>query len=603
MQITYDFTAENMAFRIPVQVTLVDDYMQASLLYDEIEEYGASRITSINLMPYFGAGAADEDGYLFIPDGSGALVEFSDNVRNADEWRQTVYGPDPAVNLMLRSVEPPQTVRMPVFGIKKGDGAFLAVISEGDTAASVFAANRFSDAPYAAVGSAFIYHQYDMTGLRAQTGIIRPLPLTQEQPVDVTPKVRYYFLNGEDANYSGMARRYRAYLEDTKGLTLLKEQNSSPVSLSFYGSTTKESRFLGIIPYNKKVTATEFSEVADYLGLLREAGISNPDVFLYGFEKGGYQQAYGRKQSFDSAVGGKKGYTSLLEGAPQVTVYTMASLSRDYGSVFSQSRYIRGLNRMSVLRRNALLSTGDWDFDGVQWRYLRPSVFTDMANEWIQSAVKADNAGVLFGKMGQELYSDITTDAVPGRDRTASAFLGALSTAGESFKWTAAEGCNIYLAADADLLTEVPVVSSNHDIISEDVPFLMMALHGYVRMVSEPVNRMADRAAAIPVLLGAGVQANWQLTAIEPVKLADTSLSFLYNTQMNGWTDDIVETAQMFSTVQQDLANVPIQSHSRAEGLDIFTYENGTRILANGTDSTISYMGTSVPAGQAVLMP
>lgn len=66
LKITYDFSAESMQFRIPVQVTLGEEYAQAEILYDEIEEYGAARITNIDLFPSFGAGKVGEDGYLFL---------------------------------------------------------------------------------------------------------------------------------------------------------------------------------------------------------------------------------------------------------------------------------------------------------------------------------------------------------------------------------------------------------------------------------------------------------------------------------------------------------------------------------------------------------
>ena len=77
--------------------------MQVRILYDDIREYGKSKITRIDLLPWFGAGAADEEGYLFIPDGSGALVDFADNTHDAPTYRMPVYGSDPAVDLLLKT--------------------------------------------------------------------------------------------------------------------------------------------------------------------------------------------------------------------------------------------------------------------------------------------------------------------------------------------------------------------------------------------------------------------------------------------------------------------------------------------------------------------
>ncbi len=593
--ITYDFSGDSMSFRIPVQVTLEQDYVQAKLLYSGIEEYGAARITNIDLWPSFGAGSAQEEGYAFLPDGCGALVDFTHNAYNADSWRQPVYGSDPAVNLMLKSVDPPQAVRMPVFGMKKGNSAFLAVISQGETAASIYATSRASDSPYTTVGSSFIYHQYDMTGLRERTGTMRLLPLTQESPMAVDPTVRYYFLEGGDANYSGMARCYRSYLEAERGLKRLKETTGKAVSMSFYGATTEKKHFLGF-SYNKKIAATTFADLQAFLNELKNGGMTSADVFLYGFEKGGYQKKYQKKQTFDSKLGGVKGYRALLEAAPQVNIYTSVELTRDYGSAFSNSQYIRSLNRMSVLRRPVMLSVGDWSFDGVRWRYLRPTTLEQVANNWLKSAVKADNAGVLLERMGNELYSDITTNETPGRSRTVDAIKNILSSASGHVSHVAAGGSNMYLTALTEMVTDVPLTSSGHDIISRDVPFYMMTLHGYVRLVSQPINRVADRRTVMPYLLGTGVQANWQLTAIDPVELSKTSLNFLYNSQANSWTEEILTFNRAFDSVQEGLANVPLYSHEQVGEAELYVYENGARILANFSTASIAYDGVTVDA-------
>lgn len=83
VRIVYDFAEAVTSFRIPVEITLADDYVQASIVYPEIEEYGTSRLTSVSLLPYFGAGESGEDGYALVPDGSGALIRFSDSGRGA----------------------------------------------------------------------------------------------------------------------------------------------------------------------------------------------------------------------------------------------------------------------------------------------------------------------------------------------------------------------------------------------------------------------------------------------------------------------------------------------------------------------------------------
>ena len=53
----------------------------------------------IHLLPYFVCGASDEDGYILVPDGSGALIGFNNGKINAPQFSMKVYGQDTALSL------------------------------------------------------------------------------------------------------------------------------------------------------------------------------------------------------------------------------------------------------------------------------------------------------------------------------------------------------------------------------------------------------------------------------------------------------------------------------------------------------------------------
>lgn len=599
VKFTFDFNKNNQCFRVPMQVTINEDSMEASLLYDEIEEYGESRICEIDLLPYFGAGSANEDGYLLIPDGSGALVRFSDSTDEAVNYRQTVYGADPAVGLMLKSAEPLEQIHMPVFGIQKSGGAFLAVAHEGATASAVYARNSDKNWPYASAGFSFGYHQYDITGIRDKRGGSRQVPVTQEAPFKITPTVRWYFLNQDSADYSGMARQYRSYLKETGHLSALTEENASAVSLLVYGQTQKKSSFLGI-PITKNVTVTSFAQTEDILRQLRESGVNNPNVFLYGFEKGGYQKQYNKTESFASGLGGKRGYQSLLKSAGEATIFQSKEFTRDYKTSVFKAQYIKSLNRISIERRQPLISTGEWDFDGISWRYIRPHILLKNITKWFQSVTVENNAGVLFSGMGQELYSDFDDNRAPGRDRTLDTYRQAFEIARKKGLNTSAEGGNVYLADLANVLIDIPTASSGHDIFSEDVPFYAMVLHGYVELASKPVNRLPDRSAVLPSMVAAGIAPTYQLTAINTSRLKDTAFNFLYSSEADAWMEEIAAVAKDYEVAQNGLANVPISSHKRRGGLEIFTYENGAVVIGNIGGEADQYEGIEILPGKVV---
>ena len=140
-------------------------------------------LCSIRVLPYFGAAGKTASGYIFVPDGSGALINLNNGRVSDNGYTARVYGKDHGVSLQTESVNDSASIRMPVYGLKDGDRAFLAVIEDGAALASVFAdiAGRVSS--FNTVGPAFQVMERAWTALSgdpsmtARTGAVTRLPL------------------------------------------------------------------------------------------------------------------------------------------------------------------------------------------------------------------------------------------------------------------------------------------------------------------------------------------------------------------------------------------------------------------------------------------
>lgn len=596
LKITYDFSAESMQFRIPVQVTLGEEYAQAEILYDEIEEYGAARITNIDLFPSFGAGKVGEDGYLFLPSGSGALVDYADSESSSASYRQMVYGENPAVGLLLKTKPEQGAIRLPVFGAKNGDAAFLAVLHAGEAAGSIYARGSAGDSPYFAAGAGFVYHQKDLTGIRDKEANYRTVVMVEDKPVDVNPVVRYYFLRDEDADYSGMARCYRAYLIQRYGLKP-KAQEGRHVALEFFGTTRRKTTFLGI-PITRTVNATTFGQTQSILDALREKGAGEADVLLYGFEKGGFENRYPFSAALD---GGEQGYTALRESAPDSRFYLAFDLVRDYGGgfrLFSHNTYARSLNKVAVVRREPLRSTGDWNTDAPSWKYVSAASLLEKLPDFLKGVPSGNNTGLLLRRFGEELGSDFNPEAPTDRTQMQEVYRRAADQAGKSVGQLAAEGGNAYLLDSASLLTEIPSSNNGHDLFTETVPFYSMVLHGYVSLTSTPVNDAGSPADFLLTLLETGIRPTYRLTGCDPADLAETPLNYLVNTKADNWLDDIAAASACYGEIQKGLGDVPIRSHAYEGPCSVVTYENGVVLIANHTGVDADCRGRTIPAGQ-----
>ena len=76
-------------------------------------------ITIDLLLENFGAASAQENGYLFVPDGSGALIYYNNGKTSRQSYTAQVYGADWSVNFL--SDQKPEydtnlSIKLPVFG-------------------------------------------------------------------------------------------------------------------------------------------------------------------------------------------------------------------------------------------------------------------------------------------------------------------------------------------------------------------------------------------------------------------------------------------------------------------------------------------------------
>ena len=168
-------------------------------------------VTAISVLPNFGALGDFEDGYVFYPDGSGAIsCASAEHPSYQHYFLEDVYSADtPALDELLQKGESgKQQVLMPVFGAKHGDTAYLAVVDSGaEYAAIEYYPSGLSlnvhrvDAYFRCRRTAAVYDEGSSRGA-----------IYELERFDTAYTVNYYFLRGDAANYSGMACRYREYL-------------------------------------------------------------------------------------------------------------------------------------------------------------------------------------------------------------------------------------------------------------------------------------------------------------------------------------------------------------------------------------------------------
>ncbi len=594
--ITYDFTKEVHMFRIPLAVFLTQTGLKVEVLFDKVEEYGTSKLCNVEVLPMFGAAFPEEEGYLFIPDGSGAIVDFSGMQNNFSDYSSTVYGADPSVNLKDRSVSDTSGIKMPVFGAKVGDNAFFAIIKGGDGYATINASSSMSRFKLATVWSSFPYREFDETGLISQDSVSRTIRMCDEAFSSANPVIEYAFLSNEQANYSGMAKYYREYLVEKYSLKKVTADKVDPF-LQFFGLTYSSETIFGI-PVKRALAATTLAQVQEFTEGLKENGVDQSTVFLYGFQKGGFENKILSEFKVDNKVGGKKALKSLVQSVGNGNVFMAFDITRDYsfGGLFKGNRYISSMNNVAITKQYGLLSTGAWNGTKLdEWRYLTNAALQKFGKKFVNSIDADLGCGIIFQNLGTELYNDFNTKTHADRQQFMDTYSQLHKAASDKGIKVGSDGANIYMLETAAVLSEVPTKSSAIPLFTASVPFYSMVVHGYAKISSLPVNYSENRTELINECAAYGVMPTYRLTAMESNKLKNSNLKILFNTGMSDWKDVIPADYAYINSVCSGLCDQVIVSHRYEGNLSITEYENGVVLVYNQSNTeTATFSGKEI---------
>lgn len=597
--IEYEFTDNEENFTIPVQYRLEDDgSFRVEILYDKVEEKGEMRIVDIQLLPYFASGNQDTEGYLFVPDGSGSLIDFKDSNSWAAYYDESIYGRDLALTY-LRDYTVKKQLLMPVYGAARPENGVFAIVEGAQANARIQAVQAGYTGRTAYACPTFCYRPNDITVLADKDSNSRSVTVISNTPIKENPSLKIYLLEGQDNSYNGMARIYRDYLMKEMGMKRLETVQDTSVSLEVMGMVKKPRSFFGLI-LNEAAVGTDFHDLEEILRDLEARGVSNAQLLLYGFQKGGMYDRYQTKLRFDSAVGGKSGYQKALEtakksGAVLLPAYDPVSVYRGKAAFWNAAKT---LDKQNLYQYNFYRSTGVRD-ESFRWFLMAPSKLPVLAETFMNSMTALETDAALLSSVGSGLYSDFSSSHYSERDQTKEAFTQLVERLAGKLSRVTIEGGNIYALYHADAVSEVPLSHSGYDTFSRRIPFYQMVLHGLVAMSSEPVNLMADQEQYLLQCMETGVSPSYRITKRETACFSDSKLDFIYNGRYADWADRIQKSAKDFIALHSRLQDQFIVSYEIQGELSVTAYEDGTQVICNFGRTDQAYGTITIPAGSA----
>jgi len=251
-------------FEIAVRYELTNDGLTVTLVNDSIVEKENYPLIYIDVLPYFGAGTLDDEGYMMIPDGSGALIRFNNDRSFALPYNKRIYGYDYAEYYDTKVNDTPQ-IRLPVIGIKKNDYGFISIIEKGASMTNIVAYNSSDDNPYNQV-----YYRYNIregekyifTSINSSVSINEWTDEYNSEDFVST----YRFINDDSVTYNEMADTYRDYLIENNILEDKDNTNRDEVVRDVFGKTVFSYDYNPATQYQDTTTRKCFTLKPDTYG-------------------------------------------------------------------------------------------------------------------------------------------------------------------------------------------------------------------------------------------------------------------------------------------------------------------------------------------------
>lgn len=584
IELTYYF--DSVKISVPVEYTLREDSVKVSIDASKVVEGNK------NFRLYYAAPASkfcsvleeETDAYIFAPYGSGAIINTT--IQPDGKKRIEDEGNNIAALSTGSAVDPAESSGMQVFGIKDKADALLCICEEcaGAMGIHFFAGDRQSD--YSSIYPVFYFIDFDdVKGRAANSGDVRQLSERTQSKMSVG----FYPLTGENADYNGMAKKYRKYLIESGYVreNYSDKDFSSPYSVTLLGGVETTSSILGI-PVSTLKRMTTFSEAQNIISELSEYVGAKPVVRLQGFGESGInigKIAGGYK--FASKLGSNKSRLALEDYCKnnEISVYTQFDLVRysKSGSGFSYTFDSAKTATLHSAEQNGVnLPLRDYNTD-LKHRLLSRGKLSKAVDKLVSLISKKSISGVSLSTLGEVTYSDYS-------DGTKYATTSLMDTDTKEFverlcKTSAgvAGAKSTYFAAGLlDAVFDSPLDTSGKYQTEEDVPFYQMVLSGITPLYSTSINLDSNPERKIMLAAASGTGLGFSVINDFDKSYMENNVYKLYSCIYDKNKEYIKNVVDNYSEVYKAVAGSPISRYDILdENISKTTFENGVVVYAN----------------------
>jgi len=589
---------EKPTYNISVVYRLDGNKLIVEVPFEDIEYRAEYPITDLTLLPYFGAAASTEEGFLFVPEGSGAIINFNNGKTNLSAYYAQLYGWDYG---MKRDVVVNETrAAFPVFGISHADGAMISVVEDFSSLATIQADISGRRHSYN-----FAYASYDMVhGSKMDVSAKSDATIIsyEKQLPEGSIKQTYQFIEGN--TYTDMAKAYREDLLERYPELQKTENANVPVSIELIAAIDRVKQILGI-PVTLPEVLTGFEDAQEILKDFAADGYENLSLRYNGWLNGGINHAIPKDIDVTDGMGGKKGLEALISLAESLNtdVYLMGHTQNAYDSSltdgFFKSRDVAKYISREVVEipEFSKIWFGDINVSRLEAHYLlRPSVCVTLMQSLADYAADC-GVGVGYSDIGHLLSGDYNQKRSVSREGAMNMQTETLATVKADGTKVAMKAGNEYVLPYADLLTEVDLFGHSNLILDQKVPFYEIAMHGLVDYTGNAVNLSGDAWGTVLKSAETGAGLSFSFYAEEASLVQGTEYMDFFGANYDGWKEKAKEYATRYEKEMAGLNNQYITEHRiLADGVTATVYEDNTVVYVNTSEFDYTDEAVTIPA-------
>lgn len=592
-------------FDISMHYILDGDNLLVKVPMKEISYNTDYPIVRLRILPYMCAGNSKENGYIFVPEGTGGLIRFNNGKVGQQTYQSNLYGWDYG---QTRSMVVDETKSMfPVVAIanETNGSSVICVSEEGSSYASVEADISGKNNGYN-YGS-YVYSMVHGENFEVSTKSDTTVRVFEEGLPDETLTQRYIF--SDKTEYTDLASEYRSYLMAKYPELVKKESSDVPMAAEMIGAVDDTEHILGY-PVIRSQSLTSYEQAKKILETLKESGITNLNARYTGWFNTGIKQTSAMKVKTVGRMGSKSDVKDLTAYAEQTEGLDLF-LNGTFDFIY-KDKWLDGFSRNKNAakfcnREYAELYTLDpvtfqcneeyKDYHTRDSYYLTKPAYAMEALTSYAAKVKdlgASNIGL--EDIGNRLSADYNPKDRVSREAVMKLQVEKMKELKAGGSKLMITGGNQYAVPYADFVTDMDISRRKVNIVDEAVPFYQIALHGLVDYSGSAVNLSENSQDIILKSAETGAGLYFTYIAEKTSVLQDGKYTRYYACNFDEWKDDTVALYNKFKENLGDIYNQYIVKHEKlADGVYKTTYENGKEVLVNYNYEDYNYNGTNVP--------